>query len=202
MHLKGRVGRRRALGTEGKRTLGDRRGITLFRHEDAPDLDATDMMSTPTFSEDFVRPPNADTAAVVAGQSVRVLYRQSDEEGGFSLVYAWFKPHFSLPRHSHDADCLYYVVAGTALLGKQVLKAGDGFFVPTGAPYQYSAGPEGVEVLEFRHVNSFGMKVTETSERFGAIFEAAAKCAPLWAASVSPPPRVVGAGHSTTSTQP
>ena len=68
--------------------MRDRRGIALFRHEDAPDLDATDMMSTPTFSEDFVRPQNADTAAVVAGQSVKVLYRQSDEEGGFSLVYA------------------------------------------------------------------------------------------------------------------
>lgn len=174
--------------------MRDRRGIALFRHEDAPDLDATDMMSTPTFSEDFVRPQNADTAAVVAGQSVKVLYRQSDEEGGFSLVYAWFKPHFSLPRHSHDADCLYYVIAGTALLGKQVLKAGDGFFVPTGAPYQYSAGPEGVEVLEFRHANSFGMKVTETSERFAAIFDAAAKCAPLWA-SVSPPAREVGDDH-------
>ena len=169
--------------------MSERRSITLFRHENAPDLDATDMMTTPTFREDFTRPANADTAAVVAGQTIKVLYRQSDEEGGFSLVYAWFKPHFVLPRHSHDADCLYYVIAGTAVLGNQVLKAGDGFFVPSGAPYQYSAGPEGVEVLEFRHANSFGMKITETSERYAAMFETAAKCAPLWASLVGPPAR-------------
>jgi hypothetical protein len=169
--------------------LSERRGISLFRHDDAPDLDATDMMTPPTFRDDFVRPANADTASVVAGQTIKVLFRQSDEAGGFSLVYAWFKPHFALPRHSHDADCLYYVIAGTAVLGNQVLEAGDGFFVPSGAPYQYSAGPEGVEVLEFRHAITFDMKITETNDRYAAMFDTAAKYAPLWAATMAPPAR-------------
>jgi len=168
--------------------MSDRRGITLFRQADAPELDQTDMMSAPVFSEDFVRPANANTADVVAGQTIKVLYRDADENG-FSLVYVWFKPHFSLPRHSHDADCLYYVVAGTAVLGKQILSAGDGFFVPGGAPYQYSAGPDGVEVLEFRHARSFDMLVTESSERFAAMFANAAQHAPLWAQMAALPAR-------------
>jgi hypothetical protein len=69
-----------------------------------------------------------------------------------SLVHAWFGPHFPLFRHSHPrfGDCLYYIVAGSAVLGSRVLKPGDGFFVPNGMPYKYRAGPEGVEILEFR----------------------------------------------------
>jgi quercetin dioxygenase-like cupin family protein len=120
---------------------------------------------------------------------VKVLYRQPADEGGFSLVYAWFKPHYILPRHSHDADCLYYVVAGTAVLGNQVLRAGDGFFVPSGAPYQYSAGPEGVEVLEFRNARAFDMQITESNERYAAILANAAEHARQWSAMNAPTTR-------------
>ena len=67
-----------------------------------------------------------------------------------SLVHAWFGPGYRLPRHTHSADCLYYVISGSAVLGNHTLRAGDGFFVPANAPYQYDAGPEGVEVLEIR----------------------------------------------------
>ena len=35
----------------------------------------------------------------------------------------------------------------------------DGFFVPSGAPYAYEAGPDGVVVLEFRSRTSFGMEI-------------------------------------------
>ena len=44
-------------------------------------------------------------------------------------------------------------------MGSQVLEAGDGFFVPSDAPYAYEAGSEGVVVLEFRTATSFGMKI-------------------------------------------
>jgi quercetin dioxygenase-like cupin family protein len=84
------------------------------------------------------------------GLSAKVLVRQRPEEGGFSLLYLWFKPHYPLTRHSHDCDCMYYVISGSLIMGRQVLRAGDSFFVPADAPYQYDAGPEGVEVLEVR----------------------------------------------------
>jgi quercetin dioxygenase-like cupin family protein len=163
-----------------------RKGLKIFRYADAPELQETDMMSMPVFNDDFVRPTVGRTADVIAGQHIRVLYRQSEEEGGFSLVYAYFKPHFVLPRHSHSADCLYYVIAGSAVMGNQVLQAGDGFFVPSGAPYQYSAGPEGVQVLEFRHARAFDMRITDNTERYAAMLEAAAEHAPGWA-SILPP---------------
>ena len=63
-----------------------------------------------------------------------------------------------LPRHSHDADCLYYIVAGSLTLGTETLSAGDGFFVPPNAAYAYVPGPEGVEVLEFRNADHFNIR--------------------------------------------
>ncbi len=35
-------------------------------------------------------------------------------------------------------------------LGKRKLKPGSTFFLPNGMPYKYTAGPAGVELLEFR----------------------------------------------------
>ena len=89
--------------------------------------------------------------AIAPGNIVTVLFDQGGTEG-MSLVHAWFGPNFPLFRHSHPklGDCLYYIVAGSAVLGSRVLKPGDGFFVPNGMPYKYRAGPEGVEILEFR----------------------------------------------------
>jgi hypothetical protein len=103
-------------------------------------------------SEDEVRASVGDMIrAISPGNIVTPLFDQGGESG-MSLVHAWFGPNFPLFRHSHPrfGDCLYYVVAGSAVLGSQVLKPGDGFFVPNGMPYKYRAGPEGVEILEFR----------------------------------------------------
>lgn len=102
------------------------------------------------------------------GNSVTPLFWQGGENG-MSLVHAWFGPNFPLFRHSHPAhgDCLYYVVAGEAILGRRRLKAGSTFFIPNGMPYKYRAGPAGVEVLEFRagggDPDAPGMQLHETS---------------------------------------
>jgi hypothetical protein len=106
--------------------------------------------------------------AIAPGAAVTPLFHQPGPDG-MSLVHAWFGPHFPLFRHSHPkhGDCLYYVVAGQAILGSRVLGAGDGFFVPNGMPYKYRAGPEGVEVLEFRagggNPDAPSMKLDESS---------------------------------------
>ncbi len=104
------------------------------------------------------------------GGVVKVLAR---EPGGFSLVHVWFKANYPLPRHSHDADCMYYVISGAAIMGRQTLRAGDAFFVPADAPYQYTAGPEGVEVLEVRlGVDQFDMQIPDASaQRWQAMLD-------------------------------
>lgn len=122
------------------------------------------------------------------GSSVTPLFWQGGENG-MSLVHAWFGPNFPLFRHSHPAygDCLYYVVAGEAVLGRRRLKAGSTFFIPNGMPYKYKAGPAGVEVLEFRagggEPDAPGMKLHETSlDAIQRLIDAADENRPNWQA--------------------
>jgi hypothetical protein len=135
-----------------ERTSRQRRGISIFRAEEATPLLETDFMAMPQMNEEQVaaRAPEIymDSAP---GTDVRVAVRQTPEEGGFSILHVWFKADYPVLRHTHDADCLYYIVSGSVILGSQTLRTGDGFFVPEGAPYGYVAGPEGVELLEIRH---------------------------------------------------
>ncbi len=111
-----------------------------------------------------------------------MLFRHDDDHG-CSLVWAWFGPHYMLPRHSHSADCLYYVVKGEAHLGNRVVSAGSGFFVPADAPYAYQAGPEGIEILEFRGATSFDMKISESLPRWERILDGVREHRDTWAAA-------------------
>jgi hypothetical protein len=115
-----------------------------------------------------------------------VLFRQAGDEG-LSLIQAWLKPEFIISRHSHNTDCLYYVVSGEARLGNQVLRAGDGFFVPADHPYAYSAGPEGAEVLEFRGASSFDITNLEKPEGWARLLASAARNRPRWLDETVPP---------------
>src|SRR5215813_11933042 len=93
-----------------------RTAITFFRADDAPSLEDDGIMTM----EPGQIPPEASAAfdgrAMAAGQRVTVLFKGAGPDG-FSLVHAWFGPGFRLPRHSHSADCLYYVLAGEAHMG-------------------------------------------------------------------------------------
>ena len=139
--------------------------------------------------EQDVRDAIADMARAIApGSAVTPLFSQQSPEG-MSLVHAWFGPNFPLFRHSHPkyGDCLYYIVAGEIVMGSRTLKAGDGFFVPNGAPYRYKAGPDGVEVLEFRAGGGVpdapGMKLHEKSvDGIRRIADAATAEQPGWQA--------------------
>ena len=158
-----------------------RQGITIFRAAEAPDLMATDFMSAPQMSDDTrERLGGAVSAGSPSGAAVKVVARDA---GGFSLVHVWFKANYPLPRHSHDSDCMYYVISGAAVMGNQTLRPGDSFFVPADAPYQYNAGPEGVEILEVRHgVEHFDMKIPDASpQRWQAMVDSVEANRAHWA---------------------
>ena len=153
------------------------RGISFYGPAEAPMLHETEMMSMPVLSvpadDQFM------TWALSGGHVVKVLFQQGGDDG-MSLVWSWFGPDYALPRHSHSADCLYYVVAGEAHLGNRVIPAGAGFVVPADAPYAYTAGPEGVQVLEFRNVSKFDMKISESLPRWEQIAEIAVQHKDAW----------------------
>ena len=104
----------------------------------------------------------ATEVGVNEGHELRTLFAVP----GFSLTYVWFKSGFPLPRHSHNVDCLYYIVGGSLTIGTEELGVGDGFFVGEDVPYKYTPGPAGVEVLEFRAANAFNIKVLANNPAF------------------------------------
>ena len=133
----------------------------IFRAAEAQNME--EHMPTEGLTEvDLAGIARATAEGAGEGGFARLLF--ADPVSGLSVGYVWFKPNFVLPRHSHNADCAYYVISGEAHLGTEVLRAGDGFFIPAGANYQYSAGPEGVEVLEFRTAARFDMRLSGNSE--------------------------------------
>jgi quercetin dioxygenase-like cupin family protein len=155
------------------------KGLRIYRAADAPLL-GPEMMSPPTLDPSI--PAELDLSPLAASGPVDVLFRGEGTDG-FSLVRARFNPGYRLPRHSHSADCLYYVVSGTAVMGNQVLQPGDGFFVAADAPYAYEAGPDGVEVLEFRATSSFDIQVKDqTVERWKPLVDAAVANQAEWLA--------------------
>lgn len=124
----------------------------IYRAADAPPYSETSCMEyagiTPVIEDGITR---ATAEGGDEGQEVRLLFSMP----GMSLTYAWFKSGFPLPLHTHNADCLYYIIAGSLKLGTEELSAGDGFFVGSNVPYTYRPGPHGVEVLEFRTADTF-----------------------------------------------
>jgi len=145
--------------------------LAIFTGAGAPSLEESGMVVERSFVtggslEDLFN------ERTLGNSSSTVPFRQ-EGTGGFSLVSIDFPPGFLLPRHSHSADCLYYIVGGGIRMGTRALGPGDGFFVPAEQPYAYRAGPEGVKLLEFRHRTAFDTKFYEKDAvRFRAKAEA------------------------------
>ncbi len=158
-----------------------RRGITFFDAAAAPLLDDDGMMIPPHIEPEVYT--TLDLTPLADGAHVTVLFK-TDGPNPMSLVHAWFGPGYRLPRHSHSADCLYYVVAGEARLGNRVVKAGDGFHVRADQPYAYQAGPDGIQILEFRGATSFDMQIfDQTVTKWQPIIDAATANHDRWIAS-------------------
>jgi hypothetical protein len=157
--------------------------MTLFTKEDGVELEESGAMSSPQFADgdlEAILGEGLDLTPGAIGNRNVVLFRGEGEDG-FSLVRAWFAPDYVLPRHSHSANCLYFVDRGSVLLGSRVVSEGGGFFVPDGAPYAVQAGPEGAVVLEFRDAPSFDMKMASGQmDRYRMMAEVGATHRPEW----------------------
>lgn len=140
----------------------------------APVGDLDTLMTRPVMPEIVTESfePN-DLVLLGGGFNTEPIFCDPDP-GGFSLVNIRLAPDAILPTHTHDVDCLYYVLSGSILLGRRTLAAGAGFFIPAERPYGYRAGADGAAVLEFRKSTHFGMVITETSPtRWQEIVDAA-----------------------------
>ena len=129
-----------------------RSGVRIYRAAASPALHESGAATSDFAGNEDLREVATTLASSECSVS-RMLVHQSAAEGGMSVVYLFFKPGFPLFRHMHDVDSLYVVISGSAVdfMGSETLRPGDCFAVKAGNPYYYTAGPEGVEVLEMFH---------------------------------------------------
>lgn len=139
--------------------------FSIFRARSAVDFETSGIMTPAALTPvEMAGAAAVSEAGYEAGVNVRLLFSLP----GMSLAHAWFKSGFPLPRHSHDVDCLYYILSGSLRIGTEELGPGDGFFVGADVPYTYTPGDRGVEVLEFRAASAFGIKLLASNPAFWA----------------------------------
>lgn len=118
-----------------------------------------------------------------------ILFRAGGADG-ISLSHAWFKTGFISPRHSHNADCIYYILAGEARFGSARLGRGDGIFVPADQAYVLEVGDEGCELLEFRNAAQFNIHFKGNDEaHWEKVAESYARHMPHWESELPPSQR-------------
>lgn len=168
-----------------------RERITVFYHRDAEELGDEMMPREPPDQgelEGMAALAEVDYREGLA-ETTRVLFREPGEKG-MSLVYVWFKSGYILPFHSHDSDCLYCVIGGELRMGSHRLRKGDGFFLPAGQGYGYEAGPDGVELLEFRNATRFNIVLKGNSpSRWQQIADLFLERQAIWADEAPPSER-------------
>ena len=162
------------------------RGQTvIYRAATAPDLTDKNMTTGAMRPADVAGYSAAMEVGLKDSALIRLLF--ADEQSGVSLTYAWFKANATLPRHSHSADCLYYIISGSLKFGSEDLGPGDGFLVPSDTLYSYEAGADGVEVLEFRTATKFDISFSGTEASWNRIIETVKRQHPIWESMDAPP---------------
>jgi len=158
-------------------------GVRVYRAADAPMLSDTDATST----DCEAAPEVMEVAMKLAGADCsinKLLAKAPIEEGGLTVLYLYFKPNFPLFPHKHDVNSMYAVIGGSIVdfMGDVVLRPGDCWSVKKGNPYQYCAGPDGVEVLElFAGQEHVKIIMTDTAgDRLEAAQEAVRKNEDAW----------------------
>ncbi len=138
--------------------------FAIFRSKEASSLEEAGVMrASGTLTPVELEGGQALAAAgYEEGHRLKLLFAAP----GMSLTHVWFKSGFPLPRHSHDADCLYYIIAGSLRLGTEELGPGDGFLIGADVPYAYTPGESGVELLEFRTCGTFDIKLLADNPAF------------------------------------
>lgn len=71
------------------------------------------------------------------------------ENHGMHMAVIEWDAGLSVPLHNHNETCLYYIERGSIRMGNRELGPGEGMLVPAGQAYGYTAGPEGVRIVEF-----------------------------------------------------
>jgi quercetin dioxygenase-like cupin family protein len=76
--------------------------------------------------------------------------REPGDASSPQLVELRYEPGAEIQTHCHDEDEIIYVLSGAMRIGARTVGPGACLTVPGGVFYGFQAGPEGLEILNFR----------------------------------------------------
>ena len=83
-------------------------------------------------------------------RSTQFRMREAGDADTLQLVEIRYEPNSEIQLHSHDADELIYILEGSMQLGNRTVGPGTSLFIAGGTFYGFSAGPDGLQILNFR----------------------------------------------------
>lgn len=82
--------------------------------------------------------------------SVSVRVREPGTASGPQLIELRYEPNAEIQLHSHDEDEIIFVRQGEIRLGNKLYGPGTSIFVAGQTLYGFTAGPNGLQILNFR----------------------------------------------------
>jgi quercetin dioxygenase-like cupin family protein len=136
--------------------MTSKKRLVLFTHDDTPEEPGPVKL---TFAGE---PPSDPRWQEVTNYRRRLVV--GGENQMLSLRFIEFGPNVVVPRHRHDSHEIIYIISGELKMGNRRLGPGDGMSMPPNTPYGYTAGPEGVTILEARDKEYFTTEFLDGGE--------------------------------------
>lgn len=82
--------------------------------------------------------------------TVQARIREMGSADSPQLVEFLYEPDAEIQVHAHDEDEIMFVRAGEMHVGNRVLQPGASIYIAGGTLYGFKAGPNGLQILNFR----------------------------------------------------
>jgi quercetin dioxygenase-like cupin family protein len=82
--------------------------------------------------------------------TARVRIREPGSADKPQLIEIRYAPNSEVQLHAHEADEIIFVRAGLMRAGNRTLRPGDSIYIAGGTFYSFRAGPDGLQILNFR----------------------------------------------------
>lgn len=79
-----------------------------------------------------------------------MTFHEFGSENELQLAELDYLPGAEAVVHKHDDDEIIYVVSGEMHLGNKILRAGSSVYIPGNTFYGFTAGPNGLRIVNFR----------------------------------------------------
>lgn len=95
-------------------------------------------------------PPTVYTLLAESELDSSIAFHEFGGSDEPQLVELEFIPNAVAVPHKHDDDEIIYVVRGAMHFGNKVLGPGSSIYIPGNTFYTFTAGPEGLRIVNFR----------------------------------------------------